>query len=252
MKRLITFLLAVILTITLFGQNNTCQTATPYVDNTFIIYNPPTNWVEFYRSFQAPTPSVDFTFTPFSAVGGNGGAICPNIAIQYFLYFRMGSSCILVDANTTGLFENLVVGGNYVLGYVANCPLTGIGFILTGEDISLPIELIYFTAQSSDKGVTLLWASGSEFNCAGFKIERSADASNWLDIGYVEGVGNSQQIVRYSLDDKKPISGVNYYRLIQYDTNGDFEILQTIAIMWNKEIQTSPFRYYNFLGQKVN
>jgi hypothetical protein len=164
----------------------------------------------------------------------------------------MGNSCILIDANATGAFNNLIPGNTYVLGYVANCTSAGIGFILTGEDIALPIELLYFTAQSTPDGIDLLWASGSELNCAGFKLERSSDASNWLDIGYVEGAGNSQQVIRYLFEDRKPTLGVNYYRLIQYDFDGDFEILQTIAIMWNKETQTSPFRYYNFLGQKVN
>jgi len=251
MKRLIIFLLAIILTIASFSQNNTCQTATPYIDNTFIIYNPPTNWVELYRVFQSPETSVDFTYTAFSSVT-NGVAICPNIDIQYFLYAIMGNSCILIDANATGAFNNLIPGNTYVLGYIANCISAGIGFIRTGEDIALPIELLYFTAQSTPDGIDLLWASGSEFNCAGFSLERSTDASNWLNIGFVEGAGNSEIVTRYVFEDERPTPGVNYYRLTQYDLDGDFEILQTIAIVWNKETQTSPFRYYNFLGQKVN
>jgi hypothetical protein len=82
-------------------------------------------------------------------------------------------------------------------------------------------------------------------------VERSTDLSSWVNIGFVEGMGNSQQLVKYYFEDKSPVHGVNYYRLTQYDTNGDFEILQTIAILWNKEVTTRPFRHFNFLGQKV-
>jgi hypothetical protein len=248
MKYIIILLLILITNNTLLGQNNTCQTATPYVDDIFVFYNPPTNWVELYRVFQVSSTEVDFSFTPFSAnVGGNN--VCPVINTQYLLY---DNNCVLLDANSIGLFTNLVPGNSYILGYIANCTQPGIGFVLTGEDISLPIELLYFTALSNKKTVDILWASGSEFNCAGFSIERSTDAYNWVDLGFIEGAGNSQQVIKYQFEDENPIHGVNYYRLIQYDIDGDFEILQTIAIMWDKEIQNGPFRTYNFLGQKVN
>jgi len=247
MKTLISLIVAILIAATSFGQNNSCPTTIPYSDNTFISYNPSTNWVSFYRVFESPGTSVDFSFSVSVRAD-----LCPSIAIEYSLYVVMGSMCVPIQSNTTGIFTGLTPGDTYIIGFTANCTQSGISGVFTAEDISLPVELLYFTAKSTSDGINLIWASGSEFNCAGYALYSSTDASTWLNIGYLEGAGNSQQTERYSFVDKNPIHGVNYYRLIQYDTNGDFEILQTIAIMWNKEIQTSPFRYYNFLGQKVN
>jgi hypothetical protein len=111
---------------------------------------------------------------------------------------------------------------------------------------------MYLTAESTPTSINVIWATASELNCSGFFLERSTDLSDWISIKFVEGMGNSQQLVKYYFEDKNPVHGVNYYRLTQYDINGDFEILQTIAIMWDKETQNSPFRMYNFLGQKTN
>jgi hypothetical protein len=249
MKHIIILLLTIVTSTFLQGQNNTCSTATPYTDNTFLVYNPATNWVELYRSFQSPTTTVDFSFVPFSSINTNGGATCPNIAIQYLLY---DNNCLLLDANLTGSFVNLIPGNIYILGYVANCASAGIGGILTAEDIVLPVKLLYFTSKKGKIGIDLIWATASEINCAGFFIERSIDNYNWFNMGYIEGAGNSQQKIQYLFEDRKPMSGVNYYRLTQYDIDGDFEILQTIAIMWDEETQNSHFRMYNFLGQKTN
>lgn len=248
MKSLITFILSILITVNSLGQNNTCQTASPYVDNILIVYTPATNWVEFYRRFVAPSTFVNFSYTPFSAAP-NGTVLCPSIDVLYILY---DVNCSFVTTSTDGSFTGLVPGANYIIGFIANCSIAGgIGFIIIAEDTTLPVKLLYFTAESTDRGISLLWATGSETECNGFSIERSTDISNWLNIGFVEGAGNSQQIIDYNFEDTKPIKGVNYYRLIQYDNNGDFEISQTIAIIWDSETKTSPFRFYNILGQKV-
>jgi len=241
--------LAIYFGLTVNGQpNNTCLTAQNYIDNSFVgPFIPPTNWVELYYTFTAPDDSIDFSFTAFSAVL-NGVALCPTIDVIYFLF---DSNCGFLATSATGEFTNLTPGQQYVLGYLANCPAAGIGFILTSEDIVLPVRLLYFTAKSSVSSIDLIWSTATETNCAGFLIDRSVDVSTWTNMGFVEGAGNSQQVTRYLFSDNKPIEGVNYYRLTQYDLDGDFEILQIIAIMFNKEVKTNLFRQYNFLGQKI-
>lgn len=225
----------------------TCQTATSFSDNVFVVYNPPTNWVELYYTFQAPESSVDFSFTAFSSIQ-NGTALCPNIDVFYILYDQ---NCNFIQLNGDGFFNGLTVGSNYVLGYVANCPQSGIGFIQTREDIALPVRLLYFTAEASEQTVKLIWATATEQNCYGFQIDRSTDLSSWTEKAFIGGAGNSQLITNYSYYDLHPIPGINYYRLTQYDVDGRFEVLQVIAIVWDPETPTNPFRLFNILGQRV-
>lgn len=248
MKYFISILLSVILFVNSYGQNNTCPTATPYIDNQFIPFTPPTNWVQLYRTFQSPGISIDFSYRPFSELTGAGVAICPNIDIFYELWDQ---NCNLIEFNSTGAFTNLIPGNRYVVGFLASCTSAGIGFIITGEDIILPVRLVTFTAKPTFRGIDLTWSTASEANSMGFKIERSTDLSNWLDIGFVTGAGYSNRLVEYKFEDTRPIRGVNYYRLIQIDNTGDLENLQTIAILWNENVHEGPFKIYNILGQKT-
>jgi len=249
MKALIA-VLAVCLGLAVSGQpNSTCSTAQSYVDNVFVgPFIPPTNWVELYYTFTAPDDSIDFSFTAFSENDQNGVSLCPIIDVVYFLF---DSNCGFLSTSITGEFTNLIPGQQYILGYLANCPVAGIGIIRTREDIVLPIRLLYFTAESSVNSIDLIWSTATETNCAGFLIDKSTDMSVWTNIGFVEGAGNSQQVIRYTLTDHKPIEGVNYYRLTQYDLDGSFEIMQIVAILWKADVKTSPFKQYNILGQRV-
>ncbi|GAA0892704.1 hypothetical protein GCM10009122_23830 [Fulvivirga kasyanovii] len=43
---------------------------------------------------------------------------------------------------------------------------------------------------------------------------------SWLNIGKVKGMDNSTTINEYSLPDKKPLQGYNYYRLKFVDADG--------------------------------
>ena len=242
MRYILTVFVAIVAS-AVFGQTN-CSTAGPYIDNGFVFYNPSQITIQRCYTFTSPSDSIDFTFTLATTP--------PGTCLDQPLYQLYDQNCGTIDtANGDGLFINLTPNTNYVLCYSVTCSTGQVAVLFTSEEIVLPIELLYFTAQSTPNGIDLLWASGSELNCAGFFLERSIDASNWLNIGYVEGAGNSQIVTRYLFEDAKPTPGVNYYRLTQYDLNGDFEILQTIAIVWNEEVITNPFRHFNFLGQKV-
>lgn len=87
----------------------------------------------------------------------------------------------------------------------------------------LPVELVSFHAELVDKEVLLSWATASEINNDGFMVQRSEDGINWDDLGWVEGAGNSDELVEYSFVDKFPNRNVNYYRLNQIDMDGKQE-----------------------------
>ena len=242
--RTLLLLLVIVMSTRVVSQTNTCATATPFIDNSCVQFIPPRAAIQSCYTFTSPADSIDFTFTAF--VPQN---TCQDAITSYTLYDQ---SCGLISTSLVGLFTNLQPGNQYVVCYTTQCPTTGvINFLCTTENIVLPVQLIYLTAESTPTSINVIWATASELNCSGFFLERSTDLSGWVNIGFVEGMGNSQQLVKYYFEDKSPVHGVNYYRLTQYDTNGDFEILQVIAILWSEKQISNPFRFFNILGQSV-
>ncbi len=125
-------------------------------------------------------------------------------------------------------------------------------------DISqvLPIELSSFEATVVGKEVILDWETVSEKNNEGFEIQRSKDGVLWENIGWVEGVGNSNEIQAYSILDPSPYPGENYYRLNQVDFDGKTEysyiVSATIKSTETSEEQVSFTLYPNPTSDYVN
>lgn len=94
----------------------------------------------------------------------------------------------------------------------------------------LPVEFISFYGKLKDNEIQLLWDTASEENNKGFHVERSTDARDWSEIGFVEGRGTSSEINRYKFTDNEPIPGDNYYRLKQVDYDSRFEYSKIVVI----------------------
>ncbi|HRH38814.1 MAG TPA: hypothetical protein PK760_10740, partial [Flavobacteriales bacterium] len=86
----------------------------------------------------------------------------------------------------------------------------------------LPIELLGFTAERNGGLVELEWSTASELNSDHFTIYRSADALDWMELGRVPAARNSQHVIDYADVDRKPLVGLNYYKLRQTDTDGQW------------------------------
>ncbi len=87
---------------------------------------------------------------------------------------------------------------------------------------TLPIELISFDlVKNENKTITLNWATASETNNSGFELQRSTDAEHWNNIAFVNGAGNSNELLSYSFVDQQP-NMANYYRLKQIDYDGAY------------------------------
>jgi hypothetical protein len=105
-------------------------------------------------------------------------------------------------------------------------------FTLASSDInnSLPVHLLTFTSRWTDGQVELNWLTNSEKDNAYFEVERSANGLNYESVGRIPGSGTTQEQQNYQFFDARPLSGINYYRLRQVDTNGDFELSKVIAV----------------------
>ena len=91
------------------------------------------------------------------------------------------------------------------------------------EEGSLPIKLISFDATvTNENEVNLTWSTAQEINNSFFTIERSKDGRAFEEIAFLDGAGNSNEILDYHYLDREPLIGKSYYRLKQTDFNGQF------------------------------
>ena len=115
----------------------------------------------------------------------------------------------------------------------------------------LPVELLYFEGTKHQTFNDLKWATASEKNSSHFNVERSDDCERWEVIGYRPSALNSQSVINYNYIDNFVKNITVYYRLVQYDIDGNFEIFGPIALeggFLNKKI----IKYINLAGQEVN
>lgn len=139
----------------------------------------------------------------------------------------------------------------------------------------LPVVLLDFSAKAQENQVSINWSTSSEINNDYFNVEKSLDGINWVVIGRVESIGNSETITNYSLVDNNPVSGVQYYRLKQTDINGTYtysakvpvnyggKVIATVSVfpnpasdvlnveLSNGEQSEIKFTIYNSVGQNV-
>lgn len=157
------------------------------------------------------------------------------------------------DLNVAGngemvLTGTLVVNGDVDVsgsGSVCGTGLASVSGSISGsgwcyEVTVLPIELMSFSARlMSDQSVELLWQTASEVNNDHFVIERSSDGMTFVEVGYINGQGNSNTVQNYSFTDRNAGSGTFYYRLTQVDFDGQFEHFEMIAVTIEDDQQTN-------------
>ena len=133
----------------------------------------------------------------------------------------------------TANFNNPSSSGSNELSTIA---LTGDAFVAGYSIAALPIELLSFMGQHTEKGNLLTWATTNEIQNKGFDIERSKDGIRFDKIGFVDGNGTSTQVQNYRFEDSSPWESaekVVYYRLKQLDFDGGFDYSNIISIRIN-------------------
>ena len=116
---------------------------------------------------------------------------------------------------------------------------------------ALPVEMIYFEGKSSGDYNLLQWATASEYNADYFSIETSLTGIDWDIITNINCTGWSNEEIKYYYNHKFDRSELNYYRLIQYDNDGYFDIYGPIVID-NRKVSKKIIKHINLMGQEVN
>jgi subtilisin family serine protease len=147
------------------------------------------------------------------------------------LYFTTGTSFFLLHDNSNSGGNSINTGSwaSYTNGDLKIRP-----FVST-QSSALPVELISFQSYMNEDKVVLEWQTATEINNYGFEVERKIDLedSEWENIGFVAGNGNSNSPKIYEFVDENPPLGNLEYRLKQIDTDGSFEYYSTTTSVIN-------------------
>jgi hypothetical protein len=96
---------------------------------------------------------------------------------------------------------------------------------------ALPVELIRFAGKAiSASDVQLYWATATETDNLGFAIERSEDARNWREVGFVNGHQTTDIQIEYDFMDRDLLPATYFYRLRQIDLDGTESLSTPISI----------------------
>ena len=105
---------------------------------------------------------------------------------------------------------------------------------IAGAEVSvLPVELLHFDGEAVGSNSLLTWSTANELNNDYFVLERSREGRDFVDLGQVQGGGNSSDIQQYRFVDENPFVGSNYYRLRQVDLDGTLSYSQIVQVRFD-------------------
>jgi uncharacterized repeat protein (TIGR01451 family) len=133
----------------------------------------------------------------------------------------------VIDRKTDGLTGKLTISGLSTFSQFA------IGSI----EMVLPSTLIDFSAHIEGHAVSLDWKTASEQNSKDFVVQHSTNGLDWKNVCTVAAAGNSNSLRKYRFVHQSPVTGTNYYRLLQRDLDGKYQYshVQTVRLSANSE-----------------
>ncbi|ANQ52785.1 hypothetical protein MY04_5454 [Flammeovirga sp. MY04] len=103
----------------------------------------------------------------------------------------------------------------------------------------LPVELVYFKGFQDNNNHILIWQTATEQNASHFEIQGSYDRNKWTTLGSVQANGNTNFTIDYEFVQRG--EKFAFYRLVQYDYNGEYSIFGSISIGNTNEFTSRVF-----------
>lgn len=106
-----------------------------------------------------------------------------------------------------------------------------------GDQITFPVELLDWSAELQDDGVRLEWSTAQERDADYYRVMRSTDGKQFVEIARLTAAGLAEDLRQYATMDPAPAVGTNLYRLEQYDFDGTFHNLGIVTADWQSTNQ---------------
>ncbi len=94
-------------------------------------------------------------------------------------------------------------------------------------DHTLPVDLVNFSVKKTNERASISWETAIEKNNSHFELQKSTDGINFSELTKVNAKGSNST---YHITDSYPTIGINYYKLIQYDLDGNRTDLGTKSL----------------------
>jgi len=208
------------------------------------------------------TTNITNTYFSNNSANDDGDAIfCNGYSGNHYVYVTesyfnetsqdsYGTSDGYIDIRTSSTrYRNSVVRGNNLS---QTLPTPDVSCIETSGmcGMILSVELKNFYGINKDNVNVIMWETSTENNNSHFILSRMNGNSEWFDIKKVNGSGNSNSSIKYTVYDREYDKGDNYYKLTQYDYDGKFETFDIILI--SNTLNELTFKIYDVMGRKVD
>lgn len=120
--------------------------------------------------------------------------------------------------------------------------------VSTFASASLPVNFLSFEAKRQSNAVLLHWKVNGEINVGYYVIERSNDGHTFTSIGEVPVSASVAPEKEYVFTDAQPLTGDNYYRIVEKDNDGKATYSVIRMVSFNTSglyVKVSPVPTYN-------
>lgn len=148
--------------------------------------------------------SIRFAYTDGAELNG----IAENLLT---LNVHNGTAWQAIAPATRDATNNLILTNGVSVGSMSE-------LTLASSANALPLKWVSFNATKQNETVLLQWATAEEQNTRNFTLLHSSNGISWIAIGTMPASGSSGY--QYSYSHINPVSGINYYRILQTDMDG--------------------------------
>jgi hypothetical protein len=169
--------------------------------------------------------------------GGTGGTSAV-VTLYYNIDDEVTDESFLRIAKDDGSGNWIDLGGTGSAPFAGNITSTNnftafsafaLGNGLGGAN-PLPVEWLSFTGEQQEDLVLLTWQTAAEKDNDYFTVERSANGTDFTELGEIPGSGTTHQVSTYQFADEQPLIGIGYYRIRQTDYDGKTDFSRIIAV----------------------
>lgn len=138
-----------------------------------------------------------------------------------------------------------ILQNNLTLTHVGAFSTPGVGGDLTSCNYPFGVLQISWSGFSAtllnNHSVLLNWTISHQVDISGYYVQRSSDGKTWENIGF-QANDQGESNLNYSLNDRNPGTGINYYRISAVDVNGNYSysVIKTVDIVAAKFVKIWP------------
>ena len=172
----------------------------------------------------APGSTTTNKTIPFTVVFSEtvDGFVADNITVTNGIVSDFSGSGLSYTFNVTAITSGNVtvaIAANVTTDLAGNGNMAALQYQINYDGV-LPVVLTHFTAKAEGRSAKLQWQTSSETDNNRFEVYRSGEDKRFAKITELAGHASTKSSNNYTYVDKQPLSGNNYYRLVQVDQNG--------------------------------